>query len=197
MKMSKSIMEAFLILSIIAGTFSLSHGNNKGVESPLLFEIGTLSIIALGLFDIGTAPFSAKRYNDNLMGMNPLDDKGGKSYSISNNYPFGQSTNSQTKQINRYILSIDDFSSKNIGDQRKHPDSALMWSLGATAIPIAAGVYAEDQGDDFLAFLLITSGVIVGPSAGHLYAEQYARGWITIGLRTGLSILLLALVSDW
>jgi hypothetical protein len=128
--------------------------------------------------------------------MNFLEGKHGKSYTISNTYPFGKQSLSQTSLNNRFIQSVDITTSSTLKSQRKHLDSALLWSLGATAVPIYAGIEADKNGEGFLAGLLIMTGVIIGPSAGHFYAEQEKRGILTISLRASIAIVSLAFATN-
>jgi hypothetical protein len=72
----------------------------------------------------------------------------------------------------------------------KSETTALYWSLGATLIPIALGFKLEENVGD-KAFIVVTLGLIVGPSAGHFYAEQMKRGLKSTGLRLGLSVITL------
>jgi len=61
------------------------------------------------------------------------------------------------------------------------------WALAATVLPIAVGTRLKHEWAGWLAL----TGVIVGPAAGNLYAEDFARGLGGIALRTGATILFL------
>jgi hypothetical protein len=58
--------------------------------------------------------------------------------------------------------------------------TAYLWALGATAMPIAAGIMIPD-GNATTA--LILTGVMLGPSAGQFYAASHRTAWIGIGIR--------------
>jgi hypothetical protein len=183
-----------LILSLLSISFSSSSGNSKGPGYEVVF--GTGAILMLGMFDIASAPVSAKKYNDNLLILNSKESLQGNNITPSYSYPFGEKGFLQSNLNNRFIQSVDITSSSSLESQRKHYDSALLWSLGATAIPIYAGIEADKNGEGFLAGLLIATGVIIGPSVGHFYAEQEKRGILTISLRASIAIVSLALATD-
>jgi len=64
----------------------------------------------------------------------------------------------------------------------KSPAVAVGLALGATIVPIAVGYSLDfDQ-----TWWLAASGLTLGPSAGHFYAQQWGRGLWTTGLRAGL-----------
>lgn len=87
-------------------------------------------------------------------------------------------------------------------DSLKSPRRAVLYSLGATVLPIGAGTLLANAGNgsnDLAAFTLIMGGIIVGPSAGHFYADNRRRAWMGVGLRAAGSAVMISgavLVED-
>lgn len=77
----------------------------------------------------------------------------------------------------------------------KSETAALVWSLGGTLVPAAAGgVFLAfgsrsqgREGSEAVPILLLIAGPLIGPSLGHMYAGRTGRGLATIGLRAALS----------
>lgn len=77
----------------------------------------------------------------------------------------------------------------------KSETAALVWSLGGTLVPAAAGgvflAYRSRsegrEGSEAVPILLLIAGPLIGPSMGHMYAGRTGRGLATIGLRAALS----------
>ncbi|KPK73226.1 hypothetical protein AMJ87_02420 [candidate division WOR_3 bacterium SM23_60] len=63
---------------------------------------------------------------------------------------------------------------------------AVGLSLVTTVVPITAGFFVESEENDVGFWTLIAPGIIVGPSVGHSYANQWGRGLTTAGLRLGI-----------
>jgi hypothetical protein len=68
-------------------------------------------------------------------------------------------------------------------------ETALLWSLGGTAVPIAAGVALVTSQQQGAGGFLIVTGVVIGPSLGHYYAGRPGRGLATIGLRAVVPVV--------
>lgn len=73
----------------------------------------------------------------------------------------------------------------------KSETTALLLSLGATVIPIGIGWKMGFENNLYL----IGFGVIIGPSTGHFYAEQWGHGWKSAGLRAGIMAVPVALLT--
>ena len=116
------------------------------------------------LYDIVTAPVSARRYNRKHLAIVPVLDPRRGSYGLSVSLSFGRSSRA---------------ASAVAAPVRKSPTTAFFLSFGLTAAPTLGGIaVGNDPGAG-----LFLGGVIVGPSVGHLYAGQFARGLGTIALR--------------
>ena len=74
---------------------------------------------------------------------------------------------------------------------RKSPLGAVLWSLGSTLVPTAAGLLmlqGERPVADWGGGAVLASGLIVGPAVGHFYAENDGQAWRGIAVRGGAGI---------
>ncbi len=62
----------------------------------------------------------------------------------------------------------------------KSETTALLWSLGATTIP---AMFAYLSREEVNPLIPIIPGIIIGPSAGHFYSEQWGRGIQSVAYR--------------
>ncbi len=69
---------------------------------------------------------------------------------------------------------------------QKSENMAVYLSVVSTIVPIGAGIALRTQEPEGLGAGLIISGLLIGPSAGHFYAQQWGQGFKTIGVRVGL-----------
>jgi hypothetical protein len=67
---------------------------------------------------------------------------------------------------------------------RKSPSRAQLYSLGGTLVPVVLGAGMNKEMDD-VRVPLLAAGILVGPSAGHFYAENTTQALTGIGLRLG------------
>jgi hypothetical protein len=77
----------------------------------------------------------------------------------------------------------------------KSESKALQWSLFSTLIPVITGVTMLAVDKPTPGLTLISTGVILGPSAGYFYAGESIRGLIGIGIRSGLGLIVVASIS--
>lgn len=106
---------------------------------PAVALLPGVTVLGLAVFDIATAPASARWYNERNPGAS------------------------------------------------KSPRTAALLSVGWTAAPVLAGTVAGIESE--VGVLMIASGIVLGPSAGHWYAGRTVRGLTTAGLRLGLGVL--------
>jgi hypothetical protein len=66
--------------------------------------------------------------------------------------------------------------------ERKSPNRAQLYSLGGTVVPTVVGAKA---GDAELGATLVFLGLGLGPSLGHLYADNTDQALVGIGIRVG------------
>ena len=65
--------------------------------------------------------------------------------------------------------------------QEKSPSLALLLSLVGTAVPAALAMGGGEDGSS--TYWIVTGSFVVGPSLGHIYAENSGRAALGIGIR--------------
>ncbi len=154
----------------LAISFLLVGGRDVGATSLTqdcsggTFLVAAAVVAGSALYDIATAPASARRYNRQHLTIVPVLDPRHGSYGLSVSLSFGRSS----RAAGGVAAPV-----------RKSPTTAVILSLASTAGPTLGGVAI---GNDAGAKLFL-GGLIIGPSVGHLYAGQFARGLGTIALR--------------
>ena len=137
----------------------------------------TVLVTGLALFDIATAPNSARRYNERHIAVAPRLDPWHRTVGVSVSFTFGTFGRRPPSPPVR---------------SPKSPGTAFALSLGATAAPMAAGFALKNDAGA----IAVLSGVVLGPSAGHFYAGQPGRALGTMALRgAGTTVALAALVG--
>lgn len=150
------------------------------------FLVSAVAVTGLVVFDIVTAPASARRYNQRHVVVAPYVDTRHRSYGFSASWSFGRST-----ATHQQLASSSPAGAGDSAPARKSPGGALALSLGSTAVPMAVGVAAGGGGG-----WVFLGGLVVGPSVGHFYSGQVGRGLGTVALRgAGTAIGLYSLVS--
>jgi hypothetical protein len=74
----------------------------------------------------------------------------------------------------------------------KDPTTATLTSVGATLLPVVVGA-AIVENQDTAGAVLISAGLILGPSAGHWYAGE--GGWVGLSIR-GAAVGAMVLVAN-
>ena len=154
-------------------------------------EITTLSLLGLGgliLFDIATAPLSADRYNKKQAQRSPTMNLRDGSLGLAFRFSFNRARLLHAGYVNRYTPPVPSFARQQ---KRKSPALAFMLSLGATFAPILLGAESGVFEDLGVTYLIFSGALVLGPSVGHWYAEQYSRGLLTAGLRVLMVALFL------
>lgn len=134
------------------------------------FLVAAVVVTGSALYDIATAPASARRYNRQHLAIAPLLDPRRGSYGLSLSWSFGRSSRARVPAA---------------APARKSPGAAAVLSIVSTGAPVITGLAL---GNDTGAKLFL-GGLVVGPSLGHLYAEQFGRGVGTIALRGAATAL--------
>ena len=184
----KTVVGAVVMVAVLSGSFNSVKANGcpeslNGVARASLAGLGVLII-----YDILSAPSSAKRYNKSLASMFPLIKD--RQYGLSKDNLFGEPVFSRAALIKSNRQPVV-YTLKQNEKREKSPGVAFLWSLGATAIPfLIQGALPETNSN--LALILMGSGITVGPSAGHFYAKRYSRGLLTSALRIGLGVLFIS-----
>jgi len=73
------------------------------------------------------------------------------------------------------------------------PGTALPWSLGAPRVPAAGGLAlmfgSEDGTTNLMGLTLLGGALLLGPSAGHVYAGEWGKaGLFTLGRAVALGL---------
>lgn len=101
------------------------------------------------------------------------------------------------------IIESNELRVQRLGEPKSEV-AAVVWSIGSTIIPCGVGLWlncqdgAESHWRSVCGASAIIGSIIIGPSAGHFYAEQWGRGFAGAGLRTvvgGITALLVFYVS--
>ena len=155
----------------------LAHGTALAQDcSGTTFLASAVVVSGLALYDIGTAPASARKYNrDHLVVVPHLDPVRG-AYGFRATLPLGRSRRSV----------------HSVSPSRRSPGTAFALSLGLTAIPVGAGLAI---GNDTGGWMFL-SGVVIGPSMGHFYAGQPGRALGTTALRAAGTLIGIASIID-
>ena len=184
----KTVVGAVVMVAVLSGSFNSVKANGcpeslNGVARASLAGLGVLII-----YDILSAPSSAKRYNKSLASMFPLIKD--RQYGLSKDNLFGEPVFSRAALIKSNRQPVV-YTLKQNEKREKSPRVAFLWSLGSTAIPfLIQGALPGTNSN--LALILMGSGITVGPSAGHFYAKRYSRGLLTSALRIGLGVLFIS-----
>jgi hypothetical protein len=155
----------------LAISFLLVCGRDAGATSLTQdcsgggFLVAAVVVAGSALYDIATAPASARRYNERHLAIVPVLDPRRGSYGLSVSLSFGRSSRA----------GVGAFAAPG----RKSPSTAFVLSFASTAGPMLAGA-ATGTDAGWQVFL---GGLVIGPSVGHLYAGQVGRGLGTIALR--------------
>jgi len=145
------------------------------------YTVGGLAVMGLVIYDIATAPSSARWYNTNRLTVSPVLDPINQSFGLAFSVPLPRAH----RPTPRAMVS----GSQSGG--RKSGKIAFLWSLGATVAPVVAAIALSGPIGDApeLAGTLAVIGVTFGPSAGHWYAERIGRGFATVGARIAVFAL--------
>lgn len=149
--------------------------------------ISTFGVAGLAVFDIATAPASARRYNRGPVAILPYVNPRGRSYGVSVSWSYRRAP-----PVLRRPLRVVPAAAGDSGRAHKSPGTAFALSFFSTALPVAAGAGAGGGGGAgvFLA------GAIVGPSVGHFYAGQPVRGFVTAALRGAGTLLFISSIAE-
>jgi len=139
-----------------AGATTLAQTCSEG-----LFFVSAAVVTASAIYDIASAPASARHYNRAHLSIAPLVDPGNRSYGFSASWSFGRSS---------HVAS------------RKSPSTAFLLSFASTTAPMLTGYGVGQAGSDAGGYVFL-GGLVIGPSVGHFYVGEVGRGLATIALR--------------
>ena len=171
---------ALLGIESAAGPLWAQNCNDGGLV------VSSLVVTGLAVFDIATAPASARRYNEAPIVVAPYVSPRG-SLGVSVSWFYRKPMPVAPRPMRRLPAVINDSTRAH-----KSPGTAFALSFFSTGVPIAAG--AGMGGDGGAGVFLF--GVVVGPSVGHFYAGQVVRGLVTAGLRGAGTALFIKSLAD-
>jgi hypothetical protein len=183
-----------LVFIILFLTFVLITGSTPAYaeEGGEALVAGGLVVLASMIYDIATAPQSARRYNEaNFTALQLPKVK----RHASLNYDFGQPRFNRSALVDMQELTITYINQPE--PKKKSPKTAFLLSLGLTVAPMSLGylLAASDSENKVWGGVLLSFGEIVGPSTGHFYAHKIGRGSASALLRLGVSMLAVALTD--
>jgi hypothetical protein len=149
--------------------------------------LSSLAVTGLAVFDIATAPASARRYNEAPIVFAPYVGPRGRSLGVSVSWFYRKPMPVAPRPVRRLPAVITDSTRAH-----KSPGTAFALSFFSTGVPIAVGAGMGNGGGAGV-FLF---GVVVGPSVGHFYAGQVTRGLVTAGLRGAGTALFIKSLAD-
>jgi hypothetical protein len=159
----------FLLVGGVAASSRAQNCNGAGAA------LSAVAVGGLAVFDIATAPESARRYNQRQLAISPFVNTRDRSYGVSVAWFYRQSRPALSYPARRAPAGARD----SVRSHRS-PGAAFALSFGSTVAPMAAGVGAGGNGPGIAMFL---TGLVVGPSVGQLYAGRVGRGLGTMALR--------------
>ena len=173
--MVRSVKQAVRALALAGGVLAIESGASVGAQcTDAGLIVPVIAVTGLAVFDIATAPASARRYNRGPVAVAPYVNPRDRSYGVSFSLSYGRSRPVLLGPVPR----LRTWPADSVRRQ-KSPGVALGLSLGSTVVPMAAGAGLRNGGGA----VVFLAGVIVGPSVGHLYAGQVWRGLGTMALR--------------
>lgn len=165
-------MHAALLLALTAAS-----ADSRALGStctPGVFWFSSVVVVGSALVDIATAPASAQRYNRRRVAFAPLVHGRHGRYGVAVSWSYRKAP--IPLPSSRGLPA----SSFQAPPATKSPGTAFALSLLSTGGPMLVGVAFEGDAPFFLVFM---SGLVFGPSIGHLYAAQVGRGLGTVALR--------------
>jgi hypothetical protein len=165
------------------GTWAQGTSQCRSNAPAIVAAVGAGLVAA---YDIGTAPASARWYNDHLIAQ-PMVRAAPPSIGVI--VQLRLPAQSRARSSSSPTISVSD---------RKSPGIALALSASSTVVPVGIGAFlaSGDRASGETAGSLIAGGVLIGPSVGHWYAGRWRRGLASLGVRLGLAALGLALWKD-
>jgi hypothetical protein len=165
-------------LAMYLATEGVARPSPAQTCSTVGFVAAAAGVVGLALFDIGSAPASARRYNAQRVTVVPAVNLRDRTYGLSLSWSYGRSP---TPAPTRFVTRLRVHTRDDAAPGQRSPTTAGLLSLAATGIPIAAGLAIQGGTGESLFF----GGLIVGPSVGQFYAGAAGRGTATMLLRAG------------
>jgi hypothetical protein len=174
---------AFLGIESLSATLPAQTCNDGAIL------ISTFGVTGLAVFDIVTAPASARRYNQGPVAIAPYFNPRERSYGVSVTWFYRRPV--PLPMVRRPVRVLPAVTGDTVR-AHKSPGAAFALSFFSTAIPVAAGAGFGGGGGAgvFLA------GIVVGPSVGHFYAGQPVRGVVTAAVRGAGTLLFVSSIAE-
>lgn len=142
--------------------------------SEALFIVSGGVVVGSLIYDIASAPASARRYNRTHLSIAPLVDPRHRSYGLTASWSFGRSSRLASRPP--------------AVPATKSPSTAFVLSFASTVVPIGGGAVMANANID-AGWALIFGGGIIGPSVGHFYVGESGRGLATAAIRAGGTVI--------
>ena len=147
-----------------------------------VFLLSAAVVTGSVIYDIASAPASARQYNRARLSIAPLLDPRHGSYGFSASWSFGHSSRGASGSVAVPARRWPARSAAASGT--KSPSTAFVLSFASTAAPILAGYAMGNAGTD-AGWAMFLGGLVIGPSVGHFYVGEVGRGVATSALRAG------------
>ena len=148
-----------------AGATLLAQTCSEGI-----FLVSAGVVTASAIYDIASAPASARRYNRAHLSIAPLLDPRRGSYGFSASWSFGRASKVAPRSRPVAVPAT------------KSPTTAFVLSFASTAVPVAVGAVVGNAGTD-AGWYVFLGGIVIGPSVGHFYVGETGRGLATTAIR--------------
>ena len=158
-----------------AGATTVAQGCSEG-----LFYVSAGVVTASAIYDISSAPASARRYNRAHLSIAPLVNPRNGSYGFSASWSFGHSSHVPSRSV---AVSARKWPARSDSvPATKSPATAFLLSFSSTTAAMLTGYAVGNAGTD-AGWYMFLGGLVIGPSVGHFYVGEVGRGLSTIALR--------------
>lgn len=172
------IRRAPRVLSLASLLF-LAGGEQVAVAqtcSEGIFFASAAVVAGSTIYDIASAPASARHYNQSHLSIAPLVDPRHGSYGLSASWRFGRSSRLASRSITVPVRK------RQAAPATKSPSTAFVLSFASTAAPMLGGALMANANIE-AGWVFIFGGLVIGPSVGHFYVGNVGRGLGTVALR--------------
>lgn len=170
------------VLGLVSFLVLAGGGQQAGATSVVqecsegIFLASAAVVVGSTIYDVASAPASARTYNQKHFSIRPRLDPVHGSYGFSASFSFGR---------------LSHLAFRPSDPTPKSPSTAFWLSFTSTAAPMLAGVAANAaaNGESSAGAVLFLSGLVIGPSVGHLYAGRVGRALGPVALRAAVSVV--------
>ena len=162
------VLSVSTLLSLVGGEQGAAATRVTQTCSEGVFVVSAAAVAGSVIYDIASAPASARRYNRAHLSIAPRVDPRHGSYGISAAWSFGRSSRLASRPV--------------AVPATKSPSTAFVLSFASTAAPMLVGAAMANANTD-AGWVIFFGGMVIGPSVGHFYVGQVGRGLGTSALR--------------